>query len=337
MSATRARVLRWTLTAGIVVMLVLFFRTIEWAKTWHSIRSATPGLLTLAILLNIVSVVVKGVRWWIFLVPVARAPLGLVMRATIAGAGLNDILVANGGDVARGVFVARAANAPGATVVATLAVERLFDVVCYVLLLAFAGLFLTLPERLEIWTYPAAFALAALIAFLVFLRRVRAPRAAVAAIDTGASRAPSLFGRAKNQIMHFASAVQMVSSAPRFAAAFGISIISWLTQLYCYHFAALSTGFPISQTGSIACLLAVNLGLIIRATPANVGFFQFVYALTAAAFGLSKDAAVGVAFLIQATQAIPVTLLGMALVPELIFRSEKRAPTEAPSIPTTSS
>lgn len=98
-----------------------------------------------------------------------------------------------------------------------------------------------------------------------------------------------------------------------------LSIVSWVTQLYCYHATALATGLPISQTGSVACLLAVNLGLLIRATPANIGFFQFVYALTASSFGVSREAAVGASLLIQASQAIPVTLLGMLLVPEVVF------------------
>jgi uncharacterized protein (TIRG00374 family) len=321
----RARLLRWALTAGIVVLLVMFGRTIDWRQTWESIRGASPGLLTMAVVLNLVSVIVKGVRWWVFLVPVARVPLGLVMRATIAGAGLNDILVANGGDVARGVFVGRAASASGANVVATLAVERLFDVVCYVLLLAFAGFFLVLPEQLQVWTYPAAFALAGLVAFLIFLLRAPAKAVAVGGAAAVAVTAPTLFERAKSQLVQFASGVRTVSSGPRFIAAFLLSVVSWVTQLYCYHFAALSAGLPISQTGSLACLLAVNLGLIIRATPGNVGFFQFVYALTAASFGVAKEPAVAAAFLIQASQMIPVTLLGMLLVPELVFNRRERS------------
>ena len=316
----RARVFRWALTAGIVVLLVLFGRSIDWRYTWSSIRGASPALLTIAVVLNLVSIVVKGVRWWVFLVPVARAPLGLVMRATIAGAGLNDIVVANGGDVARGVLIARAASTSGATVVATLAVERLFDVICYVLLFAFAGLFLALPEQLEIWTYPAALALVGLIAFLVFL--LRAPNAAVTASAAAVASAakPSLLERAKGQLFEFAAVTRRVSSAPRFVSALALSLASWLTQLYCYHYAALATGLPITLTGTLACLLAVNLGLIVRATPGNVGFFQFVYALTAASFGVAKAPAVGAAFLIQAAQMIPVVALGVILMPELVFK-----------------
>jgi hypothetical protein len=317
---TRARAFRWTLTAGILVLLILFARSIDWRLTWASIRNASTGLLMIAVILNLVSILVKGVRWWVFLVPVSPAPFGLVMRATIAGAGLNDIVVANGGDVARGVVIARVGSTRAATIVATLAVERLFDVICYVLLLAFAGLFLTLPERLEIWTYPAAVALIALIAFLIFLLRAPAESPTAPAETVARVATPSLLTRGKAQLLHFAAAVREVSSAPRFAAALALSLVSWLTQWYCYHFAAVAAGLPISQTGSLACLLTVNLGLIIRATPGNVGFFQFVYALTAAAFGVDKAAAVGAAFLIQASQMIPVVALGILLMPELVFK-----------------
>ena len=57
-----------------------------------------------------------------------------------------------------------------------------------------------------------------------------------------------------------------------------------------------------------------------RATPGNVGVFQALYALTATAFGMDSNQAIAVAFLIQTQQIIPVTLLGVALAPEFIFK-----------------
>jgi len=68
----------------------------------------------------------------------------------------------------------------------------------------------------------------------------------------------------------------------------------------------------------------VNLGFALRATPGNVGVFQAAYAATAVAFGVDRDAAIAVAFLIQAQQILPVTLLGVALAPEFIFKQTKR-------------
>ena len=77
-------------------------------------------------------------------------------------------------------------------------------------------------------------------------------------------------------------------------------------------------------------MLAVNLGLLIRATPGNVGFFQFVYALTAEQFGVPRNDAIAVSLLIQTLQIIPLTLMGVMLAPEFIFKS--RAKKEAQSM-----
>ena len=48
-----------------------------------------------------------------------------------------------------------------------------------------------------------------------------------------------------------------------------------------------------------------------------------MYAVTAAGFGMDKDQAIAVAFLIQTQQIIPVTLVGSRSRPEFIFKRKK--------------
>jgi uncharacterized membrane protein YbhN (UPF0104 family) len=57
-----SRALRLAFTALIVVMLVLFARTVNWGQTWAAIRSASISVLVLAALVNLLSLAVKGVR-----------------------------------------------------------------------------------------------------------------------------------------------------------------------------------------------------------------------------------------------------------------------------------
>ena len=64
-------------------------------------------------------------------------------------------------------------------------------------------------------------------------------------------------------------------------------------------------------------------GFAIRATPGNVGVFQALYALTATAFGMDSNEAIAVAFLIQTQQIIPITLIGVAMAPEFIFKRKQ--------------
>src|SRR3954471_23622797 len=106
-------------------------------------------MLLAAALVNISSIAVKGIRWWVFLRPIGAKSLPLALRATFAGAGLNNVLVANGGEAARVVFVSRSAHITSAKVVATLALERLFELVGYFVMLALAVTFLALPPSIE--------------------------------------------------------------------------------------------------------------------------------------------------------------------------------------------
>jgi len=287
--------------------------------------SASRPLLIAAALVNIASIVVKAIRWWVFLRPVGATSFWLALKATFAGAGLNNVLVANGGEAARVVFVARSAHIPSATVLATLALERLFELVGYVTLLSLAVTFLDLPHTLERVKPFAIAALILMIALLVWL--LRRPDAIHEPVGP---KAATLGGRVKHYFASLGRTIGAVSSLPRFTAALLLSVAAWALQVATYQMTAQAAHLPMTTVATIAALLAVNLGFALRATPGNVGLFQAAYAATAVAFGLDRDQAIAVAFLIQAQQILPVTLLGVALAPEFIFKAQKRRKTDEP-------
>jgi uncharacterized protein (TIRG00374 family) len=317
--------LRLGLTALILVMLVLFARKVNWHATWEGIRSASLPLLVVAALVNIASIVVKAVRWWVFLRPVGVTSFWLALKATFAGAGLNNVLVANGGEAARVVFVSRSAHVPSATVLATLALERLFELVGYVTLLSLAATFLELPHTLE---RVKPFAIAVLVLMFALLGwLLRRPDVVPELVGP---KAEGWGGRAKAYFARLGQTIGAVSSLPRFGAALLLSVAAWALQVATYQMTARAAHFPMTTVATIAALLAVNLGFALRATPGNVGLFQAAYAATAVAFGLDADQAIAVAFLIQAQQILPVTLLGVALAPEFIFKAHKRRRDDTP-------
>ena len=320
-----SRALRLGLTGLILVMLVLFARRVNWHDTWATMRSASRPLLLAAAAVNLASIVVKAIRWWVFLRPVGATSLPLAMRATFAGAGLNNVLVANGGEAARVVFVARAAHVQSAKVLATLALERLFELVGYVVLLSLAATFLQLPHSLE---RVKPFAIAALIGMAALLTwLLRRPDV----VESVAAPQPlSWRGRVRAYGSRFVQTIGQVSSGPRFIAALLLSVGAWALQVATYQLTAQAGHLPMTTVATVAALLAVNLGFALRATPGNVGLFQAAYAATAAAFGMDQNQAIAVAFLIQAQQILPVTLLGIALAPEFIFKKAKRRESDTP-------
>jgi uncharacterized protein (TIRG00374 family) len=316
--------LRLGLTLLILVMLIIFATKVNWHQIGDAILTVSRPMLLAAALVNLASIVVKAIRWWVFLRPIGATSLSLAMRATFAGAGLNNVLVANGGEAARVVFVSRAAHITSAKVVATLALERLFELVGYVVLLSLAATFLDLPQSVDRVKPFAIVALVAMGALLVWL--LRRPDV----IEAVAGPKPATWqGRLKRYGERFIGTIATVSSGPRFIAALLLSVLAWGLQVATYQMTARAAHFPMTTVATIAALLLVNLGFLFRLTPGNVGVFQTAYAAAAVAFGLNESQAIGVAFLIQAQQIIPVTLMGVALAPEFIFKAHKRRKDDA--------
>ena len=319
-----SRALRLGLTLVILVFLVIFATKVNWHQIWAGILSASRPMLLAAALVNLASIVVKGVRWWVFLRPIGATSLALALRATFAGAGLNNVLVANGGEAARVVFVSRSAHITSAKVLATLALERLFELVGYFFMVSLATTFLELPPTLEKVKPVAIGILIAMCALLVWL--LKRPDV----VEAIAGPKPATWqGRLTQYGSRFVGTIAQVSSGPRFIAALLLSVLAWGLQVATYQMTAQSAHFAMTPVSTIAALLAVNLGFALRATPGNVGVFQAAYAAAAVAFGLDKNEAIAVAFLIQAQQILPVTALGIALAPEFIFKAQKRRKADA--------
>lgn len=320
MTPGHRRLLRGGLTIGMLALVVYYFYTVNWASAWQVMRAASPTLLIVAAAANLATLVAKALIWWIFLRPIGVRSFPVALRATAAGAGLNNLLIANSGEAARAVLVTRAAGVPMSGVVAALALERLFDFIGYVLLLIGAASLVPLPHDVARWR-PAAIALLAVIVVLMVALLLHAPA------ERPPATSHSLGGRAREAVARFVGRLARMVTGRRVAAALALTAVNWGTQIVSYHLTARAAQFPITVAGSITTLLTVNVGFLVRATPGNVGVFQLMYAVTAEALGLSRDAAVGVALLLQTIQNVPVTIIGAALAPDLVLaRRARRSP-----------
>src|SRR3954471_24626901 len=206
------RALRLTITGLIVAMLIVFATKVNWHETWRAIENSSISLLLAAAVVNLLSLALKGVRWWVFLRPIGVRSLWLALRATFAGAGLHNVLVANSGEAARVIFVSRAAHVQSAQVLATLALERLFELIGYIVLLVGAVSFLSLPHEIERARPLAWIAFAVVIALLVYLVRRPQKDEPVSVPDAGWR------GRLKVYVQHFMHTLAGISTGPRFVA-----------------------------------------------------------------------------------------------------------------------
>jgi len=122
---SKRRWLHWVVLVATVLLLALFARKVDWAHAWSAITHADPVLLGVATIANLGTLVVKGLRWSLFLDAVGIHGTAQTLRTTFAGHALNNVLVANGGDAVRVAATARNSKVSSATVLATLAIDKM--------------------------------------------------------------------------------------------------------------------------------------------------------------------------------------------------------------------
>jgi phosphatidylinositol alpha-mannosyltransferase len=316
------RVIRILLSVAIIVLLVMFARTVNWTRAWNAIVSASPWLLLAAVAANLLSLVFRAIRWWVLLRAVGQVSLLRALAATVAGAGLNNVLVAQGGEAARVVFITRASGIPSSRVIATAALDRLFDPIGFIALLGVGALAFDLPPDLARFRTPAIVILV-LVAILLVWLALTARTATPEHVPERRAVPRGWKGKLRRWLVEFGGSMRELATGPRIVAVVLLTLAAWVAQLVTFALAASAAHVYMPLPGHLAALLATNVSLIIRATPGNVGFFQFAYALVASEFGVRKADAIAVSVLIQALQIIPVTILGVAIAPDFIFRRHK--------------
>jgi uncharacterized protein (TIRG00374 family) len=296
-------------------LLIVVARGVDWTKTWAAVRGADPALLAFAAMANLATLVIKAIRWSLFLRATGARGLGFVIRATLAGAALNSVVVANGGDAARVAAVSRHTGVSSAAILGTLAVDRLSDLATYVFLFAVSAFVLPLPAELSRWRGPGAAALGALIvicaAFVAWGRRAEANRESMVASKV------TFHTRARDYFRLLAATSARIATPGRVAAALLLALLAWVGQWATFHYTARATDLGVTPSLSLLALIVVNASFLVRLTPGNLGVFQLLYALAVTSAGVDRDAAVATAFLITAIQYIPVVLIGLPLAPSL--------------------
>lgn len=132
-----------SIIAGFIVSAVLLWlalRNIEFGKLAAIYGRVNPAYLAPVVLVAAVELFFRGARWRLLMLP-SNPSVRVVdaFKLEAAGLALNNILPLRLGELARATFAARMFNIPLITVLATIMVERLLDIVVLFLMFIVAA------------------------------------------------------------------------------------------------------------------------------------------------------------------------------------------------------
>jgi uncharacterized protein (TIRG00374 family) len=146
----------YALVVAVLAILVYFqfrtWRNFDWAMFWSQTHQVHKLHVIHAIALIYLAYVMRAIRWKIFLRPVRRkaSAMSLVSPTLIGFTGLA--LLGRPGELIRPYLIARHENLPFSSQLGVWAVERIFDVGAFTLLLVLAIFVTAAPKELDYYS-----------------------------------------------------------------------------------------------------------------------------------------------------------------------------------------
>lgn len=305
------------------VLLFLFLRTMDFAAVAARIRSAHAGWLAFATLCGLVATpVFRSWRWGFLLRKAGRPSAYDLNSATAIGFAASTLLPARAGEIVRPVALARASGLRVAPCLASIALERLIDLVTIVFLFVVYALAWA-PEmsgeeagRFLLLRHSAVVVGAATLSGLLVLGFLAAkPERTDRFVKPLLRPLPERIGaRIEAILLSFLDGLAAVGSARDALVVAASSLFLWL--LICVQiFATLRAfdlAFPFPVTFFV--LTWAVLGLFIP-TPGGVGGYHTAVAYSLTGFhGVSKDAAGAFALVSHALSFAPITVVGLVFL-----------------------
>ncbi|HUL04384.1 MAG TPA: lysylphosphatidylglycerol synthase transmembrane domain-containing protein [Gemmatimonadales bacterium] len=290
------RRLTWALAAvGLIAASVFVFR-FPWNTTLEALEGVDVGLLLTALLINLLSPVAKGWAWQLLLKAVAPCRWWVAQEANLIGTAVNSLAAGVAGEAARISLVMQRDGVPARPALLSVAWSRAVEGLGLALFVVIAPFVLDLPGPLRGLQIGAGVALVSLLAVSQF----RGWEKVIARLPKGLAGA--------------AADLAAMSSGGRLLGPTALTLLSWAAEWATYHLALRAVHLPVSYAASFTALIAVNLGGLVRLTPANVGVMQAAIVGALLPFGIDADQAVAGGLALQVIEVIPILALAVAVV-----------------------
>jgi glycosyltransferase 2 family protein len=225
-----------------------------------------------------------------------------------------NILPARLGEFARPYLVKKRSGIKMSASMATIIVERVFDLLSVMLILFVVLLKVALPpEVVKAGITMLTVSLSIFIA-LIFLAVKR--DSSISKIDTVLNLLPQKFAAPLNRIVHsFIDGLQILPNIGKTLYVFFLSLLLWTLVSLSAYVLFLGFGFKLSVFNGFAITVIIALGVILPAAPGFIGTFHYACKIGLVAFGVSDADALSYAILLHFFQMMPVVLLGLAMLP----------------------
>ncbi len=293
------------------VFLGFAVRGVDWNEALAALAKAHYAYVLPMFGITLWSLYIRAQRWRVLLRPVGTPAMRTLVAATNIGFMANMVLPLRMGEVIRPVLVSRKENEPLSGILATVVLERIFDMFTILFLFGVSAAAVPVSPEVRQWGYRLC-GLALVVGGGVILVRwqeafaLRVLQLAVRPLP------PRLAEPVDHFFRGFVQALEILDSPLTFLQLVGWSLYLWVVIDAIYLLGILAFELPAPLiVGSIAVTAIIAIAVSAPSAPGYIGAFQVGCTLSLAIFGVSKGDAFAYSIVLHVTQFVGVVVAGL--------------------------
>ena len=307
-----SRTLRIILSVAVsLVFLGFAVRKVDWGEAGAALAAAQYLYVVPMLVVSVWSLYIRAQRWRVLLRPLGNPAMRTLVAATNIGFMANMVLPLRMGEVIRPVLVSRKEREPLGGVLATIVLERIFDLFMILFLFGVSAATVSVSAAVRQWGYrmfAVAIAVGAAVAFIRWQEAL-----ALRLLGWSLRPLPRRFAEPIDQFFRgFIRALEVLDSPLTFLQVLAWSLYLWLVISSTYAFGILAFGLHVPlAVGSVAIMAVIAIAVSAPSAPGFIGAFQLGCTLALAIFGVSQSQAIAYSIVLHLTQFAGTVAAGL--------------------------
>lgn len=287
--------------------LYLGFRKFDAREFWISLQQTDILIFIGAMLLMVLTVVLRAWRWKYLILPLQDVPYKQLFGTEMVGYFGNNVFPLRLGEILRAYSLNRITQISTISVFGTIVIERFFDVIVFIIVLILAAiLFPSLPVYVKYAGIGTAIG-AALLLIFYYISRYRN----WVVKDFIKKRLLHRSSRRLRPLQHFARGLLTLRDTPYRWKIFIQSLLVWLLAIFIYWVVGLAFGLVFSAREVLLIFFVTSAIISVPSAPGYVGTYHAGAIGVLVFLGYELSAAQVIAVILHAVGFISLTFIGL--------------------------
>ncbi|MDR0618146.1 MAG: flippase-like domain-containing protein [Endomicrobium sp.] len=271
-----------------VVLAYLTLRQIDFRRSLSLIKSVNYWFLFPALMVCISTYVLRAIRYYFILLPLKKTKVLENFPYTTLGFFANNIVPLRLGEFIRAKITGKYLAIASSATLATIVIERLFDILIFILFFFLIFFFMPFASILERSFY-VLFTIAILCFVVLYI--IITHREKMIEILSKLSISSKIKSIIFSFLDKFASGLIILKKPIVLFKVSIMSVIVWGTESLVIVIVAYACGINLSVLGAIFTIIIIGVGSIVPTVPGYFGAFELMGVLSLSALGVDKNLA----------------------------------------------